>query len=258
MTTTCSRPRIEFLEEEVNEDGQSFFRLLVDQRSIKYITIESGLYSVEDMCFGLILATILPDLPPGDWNDGLVAKDESGRPHFARVCRTAFPSVESVWHSTYVDFQDITVGEEITTGIYEVTCSQFAVPVIAKFARFEWEIQYLDNETEAYRWIDGHDIGPKFLGHLTEDGRVIGFLRERITNARHGDPEDLAAYQEALSRLHQLGIRHGDANRFNFHVRGDRAVLIDFETAQKCGDPDVLQEELEGVSRYLNYCISMS
>lgn len=49
------------------------------------------------------------------------------------------------------------------------------------FARFDWEIQYIGNETTHIN----HDIGPRFLGHLTEDGRVIGFPMERITNARH-------------------------------------------------------------------------
>ena len=49
------------------------------------------------------------------------------------------------------------------------------------FARFDWEIQYIENETTRIN----HDVGPRFLGHLTEDGRAIGFLMERITNARH-------------------------------------------------------------------------
>ncbi|KAB8277879.1 hypothetical protein BDV30DRAFT_204453 [Aspergillus minisclerotigenes] len=68
----------------------------------------------------------------------------------------------------------------------------FHTPVIAKFARFAWEIQYIEDETTAYQWINGHDIGPRFLGHLTEHGRVIGFLMEGITNARHAGLQDLA------------------------------------------------------------------
>lgn len=67
------------------------------------------------------------------------------------------------------------VGEKLRTGVYEVTCPRFDTFVVAKFARFEWEIQYLENETVAYEWIDGRKIGPRFLGHLTEGDRVIGF-----------------------------------------------------------------------------------
>ncbi|KAJ5207512.1 hypothetical protein N7491_001859 [Penicillium cf. griseofulvum] len=98
--------------------------------------------------------------------------------------------------------------------------------------RFDWEIQYLENETTAYEWIEGYDIGPRFLGHLTEDGRVIGFLMERIRDARHAGPQDLESCREVLSRLHCLGIHHGDTNRFNFLIRDSQAVLIDFDSSE--------------------------
>lgn len=52
---------------------------------------------------------------------------------------------------------------------------------------------------------------PGSWDNLTEDGRVIGFLMERVRNARHADPQDLEACQETLPRLHALGIRHGDS-----------------------------------------------
>ncbi|PLB48397.1 hypothetical protein P170DRAFT_477012 [Aspergillus steynii IBT 23096] len=65
------------LQAEVDENDQSFFRLLVDGRSIKYITVEPGIYSFEDMCFEPSLVSVLPELPPGDWNDSLVAKDDN-------------------------------------------------------------------------------------------------------------------------------------------------------------------------------------
>lgn len=201
------------------------------------------------MCFGPSLASLLPRLPTGDWNDGLVARDEKdSQPCFTRACRTAFPGVKNTWHGTYVDCRDIVVGEKLRTGIYEVKGHMFGpgdAVVVAKFARFDWEIQYIENETTAYQWIDGHNIGPRFLGHLTKDARVIGFLMERITNARHADPQDLEPCQQTLSRLHCLGIRHGDINRFNFLVRSSGAVLIDFDSARKCDDQDALLEELE-------------
>lgn len=76
---------------------------------------------------------------------------------------------------------DIVVGERLRTGIYESKYPVFDTVVAPKLARLDWEIQYIENETTAYRRIDGHAIGPRFLGHLTEDGRVIGFLMERIT-----------------------------------------------------------------------------
>ena len=125
------------------------------------------------------------------------------------------------------------------------------VVVVAKFARFEWEIGYLEIETIVYEWIDGHGIGPRFLAHLTEDGRVIRFLIERITGARHVNLDDLAVCQETLRELHGLKIRHGDADRFNFLVCDTKAVLINFDSARKCEDQNLLFQEMENLSRCL-------
>jgi hypothetical protein len=40
------------------------------------------------------------------------------------------------------------------------------VVAVAKVARFEFEIPFIEAETRVYRVIDGHTAGPKFLGHL--------------------------------------------------------------------------------------------
>lgn len=249
---THSQVNVELLQAEADEEDQSFFRLLVGNRHIKYVTINPGLYNVEDMCFGPSLVTLLPKLPAGDWNDALVAKNEvNGQPYFAHAIRTNFPGVKNTWHKTSVDYMDIVVGEKLRTGIYEVKCPLFDEVIVAKFARFEWEIPYLESETTAYQWIDGYGIGPQFLGHLTEEGRVIGFLMERIKNARHAGPQDLEPCRQALSRLHRLGVHHGDTNRFNFLICDSRAILIDFDSARKCDDQDALLEELEKLPKSL-------
>lgn len=243
------QPKIELLQAEVDESDQSIFRLLVDGLSIKYVTVEPGIYSAEDMCFGPSLVSLLPKFPTGEWNDGLVAKDaKNGRPYFAYVNQTRFPGVENTWHGTYVDYLKLSILRKLRTGIYEAKCSLFNDPVVAKFARFPWEIRYIENETTAYSWISGHDIGPQFLGHLTENGRVIGFLMEHITDARHADPQDLEICGEVVSRLHDLGVRHGDTNRFNFLVHDSKATLIDFDTAQKCDDRNLLLQEFENLT----------
>lgn len=240
----------QLLQAEAAEDDESFFRLQVDG-AIKHLTVEQGVYSVEDMCFAPSLFSILPSFPPGDWNDGLVSKDASGQPFFARATRTQFPSVENKWHNIFIDYSDLSIGKKVRTGVYEVTSPHIKGTVIAKFARFEWEITYLENETTAYQWIEGHNIGPRFLGHLTEGDRVIGFLMERIVNARNAGPGDLDTCQRELSKLHQLGLRHGDVNRINFLVQGSRAVLLDFDTARKCDDQDRLCQELEALPEAL-------
>ncbi|OJJ47933.1 hypothetical protein ASPZODRAFT_131545 [Penicilliopsis zonata CBS 506.65] len=209
--------------------------------------------SLKICLFGPSLVSLLPEFPPGNWNDGLVAKDgKDGRPYFASSNLTELPGVQNTWHETYVDYLELSIGRKLRTGIYEARCSLFNEIVIAKFARFPWEIQYMENETTAYQWISGHTIGPRFLGHLTENGRVIGFLMERITDTQHASPEDLEACREVLTRLHDVGVRHGDTNRFNFLVCDSKATLIDFDTAQKCDDRNLLLQELENLTVCLN------
>jgi hypothetical protein len=103
-----NQPKIELLQAEVDENDQSFFQVLVDGLSIKYITVEPGIYSTEDMCFGSFLVSVLPTFPTGDWNDGLVAEDaKDGRPFFARVCLASFPGVRKTWHETYITVIDL-------------------------------------------------------------------------------------------------------------------------------------------------------
>lgn len=132
-----NQPRIELLQAEVDENDQSFFRLLVDGLSIKYITVEPGLYSAEDMCFGPSLVSLLPRFPTGDWNNGLVARDANdGRPHFAYANRTQFPGVQNTWHDTYVDYMDLSVGRKLRTGIYEAKSSLFDDTIVAKIRSF--------------------------------------------------------------------------------------------------------------------------
>ncbi|KZF24244.1 hypothetical protein L228DRAFT_237191 [Xylona heveae TC161] len=312
-----SQPKIELLQCEVDmDDDVSYFRLLVESESeskvskttestkcIKYLTIDPGLFSIEDMCFGPSLVSLLPPFPPGNWNDGTISRDATtGLPQI-HTQEVALPGVQNIWHPLLIDYLDLTIGKKLRTGIYEVSFDSptdsrlgaIKMPVVAKFARFSWEIGYLENETTAFEWIQSEphgqpngqqqhgqkedidqgeqtatksqnntesiggneNVGPRFLAHLTEHGRVIGFIMERITNARHAEPEDLAACQATLSRLHSLGIKHGDINRFNFLIiresppSSSTAILIDYDTARKCDDKEELRREYDDLARSL-------
>lgn len=143
------------------------------------------------------------------------------------------------------------MGKKLCSNVYEATSPRFSSTIIAKFARFSWEIPYLDSETAAYEWINGHQIGPEFLGYLTEEGRVIGFLIERVLDCRHATPEDLSLCQHTLANLHELGIKHGDTNRHNFLMRNRKATLIDFDSAERCDDPKLLRDEFQMLEQQL-------
>ena len=63
-------------------------------------------------------------------------------------------------------------------------------PAISKIACFDWEVPRIDRETWAHRILVENRLPnegpstPKFLGHLTENGRVMGFLMEKAEGAR--------------------------------------------------------------------------
>jgi predicted Ser/Thr protein kinase len=246
---------IRLLQASVDPLDESEFRILVDGKFVKYLTIDAKLYSVDDMCFEPSLISILPPLPPGDWNTGRISRNGAdGRPHFSEVAKVELPRISHLWHPLQIDHLDLHMGQKLRSNVYEASTPRFDLPIVVKFARFPFEIPYLDSETSAYQWIQNRQIGPQFLGHLTEEGRVIGFAMERITSCRHwhATPEDLALCQQALSKLHRLSIKHGDINKHNFLIHDDRATLIDFDVALRCNDAKVLEEEFRGLEKELS------
>lgn len=228
-----------------DDEEDSEYRFLVDQRHIKYVTVAPGVLPKSDRTFAPALIPLLPPFPPGDWNEGHVYLDptDPGRALFSRVAKNDLPGVEHVWHQTRIDLLQLKKVERVRQNIHLVTHPQFERPVLAKFAQFPWEMPYYTAETAAYEWIHSAGIGPAFLGHITEAGRVTGFLMEHIDNAKTAGPEDLAACQRSLKKLHALGILHGDINKHNFLVRGGEVVLVDFETAERTEDEEELEKE---------------
>ncbi|KIL58302.1 hypothetical protein M378DRAFT_170724 [Amanita muscaria Koide BX008] len=244
---------IKVLQASVDPLDESQFRILVDGKFVKYLTIDAKLYSADDMCFEPSLISILPPLPPGDWNTGRISWNcADGHPHFSEVTKVELPSISHLWHPLQIDHLGLHMGHKLRSNVYEASTPQLDLPIVVKFARFPSEIPYLDSETCAYQWIQNHQIGPQFLGHLTEEGRVIGFAMERITSYQHATPEDLALCQLTLSKLHRLSIKHGDINKHNFLIHDDRATLIDFDSALQCNNAKVLEEEFRGLEKELN------
>jgi predicted Ser/Thr protein kinase len=252
ISSIMTPSQIQLLQACVDEETESEFRILVNNKYIKYMTIDHGLYNVEDMCFGPSLIELLPPFPPGDWNEGHVTRDtETGTIGFTALKLSNLPGIERSWHSEKIEYLELKMGVKLRTNVHEATCDRFTSPVIAKFARFEWEIPQLDRETAAYEWIVGHHIGPQFLGHVLEEGRIIGFVMEHISGARHATPEDLPLCRAVLSNLHQLGIKHGDINKHNFLIHGGTATLIDFDSTSRPTDAGDLESELENLREQL-------
>ncbi|KAI0815382.1 alpha-galactosidase a precursor [Xylaria sp. FL0064] len=235
-------------------DSVSEYRFLVDRKDIKYITVEPGVILPDDIPFELALKSWLPIFPPGDWNEGHVAKDKiTGNVIFATTVRRDLSGVKNIWHGKKIDHLQLTWIGRMRQNIRLITCPLFKYPVVYKFAEFPWQIPIMERETTAYNWIHGQGIGPQFLGHVTEAGRVIGFLIENVPG-HTAKIEDLDKCQRVLKRLHALGLKHGDVNKHNFLIRDgkEEAVLVDFETTVRCqdekellGESEELREKLE-------------
>jgi hypothetical protein len=239
---------------DTDEGGgeESEYRFLVDGKHVKYVTVAPGILPKDDRTFGPAVIAGLPPFPPGDWNEGHVGRDSAGGgPIFTRTAKADLPGVKTIWHATHLDHLEFQKLDGFRQNIWKVSHPLFDCPVVAKFTEFPWQMPYLEAETAAYRWIEGSGIAPHFLGHLTEEGRVIGFVLEHIENAKTAGPEDLAACQGVLKKLHSLGVKHGDINKHNFLVQGDRAVLLDLETARQCTSPGDLEAEYQQLSESL-------
>jgi hypothetical protein len=246
-------PTVEILNQEIDREGKtpSYYRMLVNEESFKYITIDPKIYEADELCFPPILLGKLPPFPAGDWNYGRISQTaENPTAFFAETSRKAFPSIRPLWHAKSYDYLSFKIRQRLRANVYMASSPQFEKPIIAKFARFDWEIGYYTAESQVYSWIDGRNLGPEFLGHLTEEGRVIGFLIEHV-EGHHATISDLPACKAVVRRLHGLGILHKDLNKHNFLISGRAAVLIDFETAEQSEDSEAMETELRGLEEQL-------
>ncbi|KAK7885067.1 hypothetical protein LTR67_010770 [Exophiala xenobiotica] len=256
--------RIQILNLEVDSEDISYYRILLDGKSFKYITIDAGVYDPEVMKWSTMLVPRLPPLPEGDWNEGHITNHpEQGTPYFSRYAKVKLPTIVSTWSPVQIDWLDLEHSQRIQSNIQvmrlkkEIAGMRAGQEVLVKFARFPWEIQYFEHETRIYERLDKQKgIAPQFLGHLTEGGRAMGLVIEYIKDARHADPEDFGECHKALKNFHLLGLLHGDVNRHNFLVReadeadeadgGGRktATIIDLECAEECTDAEAFEHEM--------------
>lgn len=137
-------PKIKILNQEIDRNMEpSYYRMLVDGKHFKYITIEAGTYDIDDLCFPPDLIEKLPQFPPGEWNSGRIARTgESHEPVFIETRRENFRSINSLWHSKTIDYLSLNIGKLLQPNISLASSPHFDRPVIIKYARFDWEIGY--------------------------------------------------------------------------------------------------------------------
>ena len=122
--------------------------------------------------------------------------------------------------------------------------------MIAKIARFEWELPRIEQEPRVYQLLESCGLIPRFLAHVHENGRIMGFLLEKI-EGRSASFQGLSVCETALGKLHELGLVHGDVNRYNFLVTEEGVKLLDFEPLRENASSESMSKELENLGAEL-------
>lgn len=244
------------------DDDPSKCRFLVDGKSIKYVLVDDGVYPkywVDKMHAGELEAPGFPPFPVGDWNVGRLSKDAAqtgGAPRFSRLEALALPEVGDAWHPTRIDYFDLLDHPSAAranapkSSAEEKKLMLIAHPsfpgktLLMKIADFPSELPRVEREIRAYKMLAGTGLTPEFLGHVTEAGRVVGFLLEWVEGADVPGPATLDACGDALRRLHAHGIYQGSIHAENFlccnfngsggKVEGEKGkvLLVDFAVAK--------------------------
>ncbi|KAL1877377.1 hypothetical protein VTK73DRAFT_8672 [Phialemonium thermophilum] len=235
------------LSMEVDDDDtfESEYRLRVGDQ-VKYLIISPKTFDRNTLSFPV---HSLPHLPYNeDWTVALISRDHDTGSLKTQLLKRPLAGVRCQWHQTRVDVLKLQRTRQLTAKAFEATISSDSAQatVIAKIARFEWEIPRIEQETRAYQLLETSGFTPRFLGHVHEDGRVMGFITEK-TEGHPASFQDLDVCQTALQKLHERGLTHGDVNRYNFLVTNGGVKLIDFECLQENASPEAMRKELESL-----------
>ncbi|XXG95874.1 hypothetical protein Hte_002146 [Hypoxylon texense] len=252
MPTSHSTDQPVIISMEVDNDDscESEYRVRIGNQ-VKYIVIYPGTFDRDTLSFPL---GSLPPLPYDEqWTVAHISRNKTSGLLETSTSNQTLAGVKCQWHPNLVDVLKLERTKQLTAAAFEAF-SHSTLPsiptkpatVIAKIARFEWEISRIERETRAYQLLEGSGLAPRFLGHIHESGRIMGLLLEKV----EGCPacaQDLGACQAAVERLHRLGLLHGDVNRHNFLVTAEGVKLIDFEHVEENASPEAMGKELESL-----------
>ena len=170
--------------------------------------------------------------------------------------REPLPAVQDQWHDRTVDVLSLKL--EVTKkanggqGVYRCEDPGYEMDAVAKFAHHPEGIHGIAQESAIYKKLRTTEIGPRFLAHLTESERIIGFLLEYIPH-RNPAKGDWPKCKAAVDKLHAIGIKHGDLHKCNILVREHDAVLIDFSESTDVGVEIAKQESMGFLEQQLKW-----
>jgi len=244
------QPVILSMEVDDDDSFESEYRLRIGNQ-VKYLIISPRTFDRDTLSFPI---SSLPHLSyREEWTVAHISRDEPSGELKTSISNRTLAGVRCQWHHTLVDCLELEKAKQLTATAFEAISPSIlpitrplSATIIAKIARFEWELPRIEQETKAYQLLEGSGLAPRFLGHIHENGRIMGFLIEKI-EGRSASFQDLSICETALGKLHELGLLHGDVNRYNFLVTEEGVKLIDFECLLENASPESMRKELESL-----------
>ena len=96
------------LNAEIDHEDESYLRLLLRNKTVRYLTIAPRLFDNDDMAFAPRLFELLPPLPGGDWNTAQIVAGTDGKPTFENVAKTELQEVKNRWFPRDIDHLELT------------------------------------------------------------------------------------------------------------------------------------------------------
>ncbi|KAJ4155622.1 hypothetical protein LMH87_000858 [Akanthomyces muscarius] len=137
-------------------------------------------------------------------------------------------------HGCYGLFDVLNLKREYNVKARTRHCLARGAEVYVKLARFEFEVRALEREVKVYHRLCGSAVSPALVGYVYEDthDRVVGFITEELVGHYPESTDDYVACSEALRDLHEVGVIHGDMNKYNIIMTKDGPKFIDFEASR--------------------------
>lgn len=236
------------------DDEDGVYRVRFGDK-VGYITIATDVFDDYTLCRPWLLIPRLPEFPTEEWTRMFITRPSAEESIKVTTTNDPLPEITTLWHPERIDVLSLERTTRFKSNVDEVIYQ--GAPAVAKIATFEWQVPALERETWAYMLLEEEQqqqqqkkqfhnsadsppasLSPRVLGHLTECGRVVGNLLEKLPG-RFASIADLPQCEAVLRRLHEdIGLVHGDANRYNFLIDDDgqqsgRGVvrMVDFEHA---------------------------
>jgi hypothetical protein len=237
----------------------AYYRILVASSAIKYLAflppkpIFAAIPDVRGERLGFTV------VPRGDWNVGHLEHDTvTDRLVLQSTEKRALQGVADVWHLARVDC--LSLGDALPRD--ELQCAlkmnaaiypgQFgASQVVVNMECYPDDIFGVIQETRVHSQIDGHGIGPKFLGHVTENTeRVCGYMLESLP-ARPATIDDLQTCKSVLAKLHDRKIVYGHLSSQSFLIVDGQALLHGFGGSFATDHQPLFEREMDSVEDVL-------